>query len=131
MEEIIITFGQYVEPLIAAAFAAVTGYFLTKIKNGWIKTRVQRLEHAVRTSVREVYQTYVSELKAANADGKLTAEEKAKAKDLAVAKAKSYAGMKGLNILLWVFGLNDELVGGLVEEEVYQAKQDALWAKKS
>ena len=51
------------------------------------------------TAVKDLQQTVVDEIKIANADGKLTAAEKRRIKDAAVANVKSYLGAKGIRVL--------------------------------
>jgi MFS family permease len=87
-----------------------------------------------RDVVLEVWQTYVEALKAARSDGKLTAEEKATAKGLAIEKIRARLSWPKLVALgggmlarafhheEWAKQL-DELLGGAVETAVGEAKR--------
>lgn len=130
MEEIFLSIQEFLTPVLATTLTGLGTYLLAKVHGTAAKAIFKKAQDAVSVAVKQVYQTYVSELKEANTDGKLTPEEKKNARDQAVAIAKSYIGMKGLKVILWIFGLSDEKLVSLIEAEVYQAKQDGLWAKK-
>lgn len=84
---------------------AVKNYFESKTKNEVLKGMGIRLFDAFGVAIQSVGQTYVADLKAAAADGKLTAEEKAEAKRKAIEASKSYLGPKGLGELAKVLGV--------------------------
>ncbi len=78
----------------------------------------------VGDAIREVYQTYVGALKDGRADGKLTDAERATAKRMAIAIAKSNIGKKGLGRLMRVLGIDalDDWLGSKVEAAIADAK---------
>lgn len=112
---------------VAVALAAlVAKYVIAKIDNETVRKYVGRAWTEVKSAVAEVYQTYVAELKAASADGKLTDEEKAEAKKKAIALAKSNIGKKGLARLVRILGIDalDDWLGTQVEAAVDLSKKE-------
>lgn len=120
--------GDSVIAWLGAALAGlVAKYVLTRIDNEKVRKYATRAWTEVKDAVAEVYQTYVSALKEANADGKLTPEEAAEARKKAIAIAKANIGKKGLARLSRILGLNlgDEIeawLGTKVEAAVTEAK---------
>lgn len=112
---------------------ALVARLVVSIKSGYVQGVVQRAYAEVRDAVLMVHQTYVSEITAGKADGTLTDEEKAKAKADAIAAAKSYIGVKGLEALGRVLGLDvsgvEGWLGGKVEAHVAALKADAMLPK--
>src|SRR3990167_159114 len=74
----------------------IATHLVSKVSSDWARGVLYRAGDEVRSAVLEVHQTYVADIKAANADGKLTEEEKDQAYDHAIAIAKSNLGKKGL-----------------------------------
>lgn len=94
---------------IAAALAALLGilgsrYVWGKLATGTTRAIVQRAYAEVVDAVLEVWQTYVSDLRKARADGVLTDEERATAKARALAVARQNLGAKGLTRLARALG---------------------------
>ena len=89
-------------------------------KNQWVRDTVSRALAEVQTAVLEVAQTYADRLRDGRKDGKLTAGEKAAAKDMAIAAAKSYIGTKGLKALARALNLDavEDWLAGKIEREV-------------
>ena len=117
--------GNSVIAWVAAAVLGLIGkYIVSKIENENVRKYVGRALDEVADAVAEVYQTFVNELKAGNADGKLTAEEKVVARKMAIDTAKSNIGTKGLKRLAKVAGIDalDEWLGTKVEATVKMAK---------
>lgn len=126
-ENIIADYG----PTIIAGVITIVG-----IVFGWIfktqsmlRTALAAFGRAVSVAVRETSQTYTDEILkgrlATSAGGaELTPEEKANARSMAIAKAKSYIGTKGLNLILKELGIGDgdAFVAGAVEAEVNATK---------
>jgi hypothetical protein len=113
----------------AALAVLVIKYVIAKIDNEKVRKYVGRAWVEVRGAVAEVWQTYVSALKEANTDGKLTDDEKAEAKRYALEAAKANIGKKGLARLMRVLGLGDtdELdnwLGNKVETAVDLSKKE-------
>lgn len=95
---------------ILASWASIelAKFIKAKTKNEALAGALVRLNDVVFTVVKSLNQTVVDGLKAANADGRVTPEEVAKIKADALALVKSHIGPKGLDELLYVFGLKDE-----------------------
>jgi hypothetical protein len=77
------------------------------LRNQYVRGVVERAFAEVKDAVLLVEQTYLSALRKANEDGKITEEEKKQALALAVAEAKKLIGMAGLKRLARVLGLGD------------------------
>jgi hypothetical protein len=95
----------------------------------WVLTAVGRALAEVGDAVLAVSQTYVDALKAANADGKLTDQEKAEAKAKALALIKQNLGPVGLRKLAKIIGVDvDGWLGTKLEAAVatLQTKSIAL-----
>lgn len=124
MEEVFLAVAPHVEPIVYTLTAAASAWIGAQIKNKWLNNIFHSIRRFSDTVVRDVYQTYVKDLKESNADGKLTPEEKAKAKDMAVAKLKEYLSFKGLKaLLLSFFGVTENFIGSSIEESIYDAKK--------
>ena len=105
---------------IGAAFVAIAGilgtrYLWSKISIDWARGVAQRAYSELIDAVLEVWQTYVSEIIKDRADGTLTDEEKAEAKQRALDIAKSNLGAKGLARLARALGF-----GSLVHTDTSQ-----------
>jgi hypothetical protein len=128
MFELIANYGTYFSAVLVTALAALLGrYVWNKITIDGLRAIAQRAYAEVIDAVLEVWQTYVSELKEAHADGVLTDEEKAMAKHKAIAIAKSNLGTKGLRRLARALGFGDPVeverwIGGKVETAVATLK---------
>lgn len=85
----------------------VSKHLVDKIKNGTLQGITRRAINEVYAAATEVWQVYVAAIKAAREDGKLTDEEKKRARDMAMTIAKSNLGTKGLARLARVLGLKD------------------------
>lgn len=98
----------------------VAGRIGLDTQNGWHA----RLAHAARTAVLEQWQLYVADLRAARADGVLTAAEKATAKDRAWQRV---VAMLGLAKLRRAFGAGMEAaIDAEIEAAVVEAKSLGL-----
>jgi len=118
--------------LLGPALMAILGYLggkLVKYINGkhkieYAKGILDRLNESALEVVKFVYMAYVGPLK--KSGKKLSAHEKAVAKQMALEELKSYYGMKGLKELAKVLGLDseqlDKKLERSVEAKVYEAK---------
>lgn len=90
------------------------------------KAILQAAYSEIVSAVREVAQTYVAELKLANADNRLTADEKDKAFSMALRAAKANIGTKGLKRLATILkaaGIDIEgWLGSKIESAVHQLR---------
>lgn len=98
------------------------------VANGTLRAMLGRVGDEAKAAVLEVFQVYVSAIKAASADGKLTADEKAHARGLALDALKRNLGKQGLGRLARILGLRiggtalDAWLLGKVETAVAEAK---------
>lgn len=80
----------------ALAFAVLkTAPWFQQLRRGKLSRAIRFIEAAVR----QVYEEYVRELKAARADGKLTPEERRRARDLARQRAIDLARSEGVDLV--------------------------------
>ena len=96
-------------------------YITSKIKNAWLK-KILALAVVV---VREVYQTYVSYIKDARADGKLQPAEREEAQKMALEKLKSFFNV---TVLSWFFGGKgnlDDVMKTAIEAGVNSVKKSS------
>lgn len=118
--------GDEVVAWLGSALAAVfVRYVIARIGHEGAREIAGRAAAEVFEAVEEVWQTYVSEIKAGNADGILTEEEKAEAKSRAIGIAKSNLGAKGLARLARALGMDsvDAWLGSRVESSVSKLKR--------
>jgi hypothetical protein len=99
--------GNSVIVWVGVAVAGLLGkWLLGKISNDTAQKYIGRALDEVYDAVGEVYQTFTKSLKASNADGKLTNDEKKIAKSLALATAKANIGVKGIARLSRILGID-------------------------
>jgi hypothetical protein len=106
------------------ASAKLASFINAKVKNEYLKGTLARLNDAVLASVKEAQQVAVQGLKEANKDGKVTKEEAAKIKEDVLAVVKSHLGMRGLQELARVLGLDTEGVQKLLSSKIEAAVHD-------
>lgn len=114
----------------AFLLALLIRFVLGKLSNDTARKYVARALNEVGAAVAEVWQVYVSELKRGrepdSEDGSiLTAEEKRRAREMAIDKAKANIGKAGLVKLAKVLGIEgavDEWLGNKVEAAVADRK---------
>lgn len=135
MFELIMGYGPKVLMYVLALLAGlVTKYVVTLTKNRWAQGVIQRAYKEIEEAVIEVMQTYVAELKKANADGMLTPEEKQHAKELALSVFKeNFGGSAALARLARALGLSDvtswvesKLEGAVTNNKYIAAKPSPL-----
>lgn len=90
------------ETLLSAALT-IAGLLWSLLKTVDLTQRIQhqRLRRALlvlQAAVDDTYRTYVQALKAARADGRLTQEERRRARELAKARAIALARTEGINL---------------------------------
>lgn len=74
--------------VVVPVLIALGKLIVAKINNATLNRVVAAVHEAVGVAVDSVYQTYVSDIKAASADGKLSQDEAAEALNKAVAQAQ-------------------------------------------
>jgi len=124
---------EALSPLLLAALtwaaAKLALYIHAKVKSEYLRGVLVRLDDAVLGAVREVQQVTVDTIKAASTDGKLTPDERAKAKQAAIDTVKSHLGMKGIGELAKVLGLEDGAIEKLLSTRVEAAVHDLKQAR--
>ncbi len=124
---------EALSPLLLAALtwvaARLAQYVSAKVKNEWVRGALVRLDDAVLVAVREVQQVTVEAIKAGSADGKLTPEERTRAKQAAIDSVKSHLGMKGIAELAKILGLEDGAIEKLLSSRVEAAVHDLKRAR--
>lgn len=119
---------QVLSPILLAALtwvaAKIAQYIQAKVKNEYLRGVLVRLDDAVLAAVREVQQVTVETIKSASADGRLTPDERARVKQAAIASVKSHLGMKGINELAKILGLETGAVDRLLSTRVEAAVHD-------
>lgn len=108
--------------LAATALGAVWTFFKSSDWFERIKRRkLDRALEILETAVEETYRTYVEAITLARADGKLTSEERRKARELARNRAIAIGRAQGVDVLaavgreqidLWIAKLVKGLKGG-------------------
>ena len=106
----------------------LAAFIQAKIDNQVAEGILVRLDEAAFSAVGEVWQTMGEAMKAAAADGKFTAEEKAALKAAAISSVKAELGQKGIDTLLKVLGWKseadaDKAIGAKVENAIYRVKR--------
>lgn len=89
---------------LAGLATLLARYVWARISSEVLRGVLVRLQQEVFAAVAEVWQTYVSELKASRADGKLEEDEKKQALQMALATLRTNLGSKGLARLARVIG---------------------------
>lgn len=118
---LVVSGARYAKSWVDAKTAVVTA----KIKDTNIKHAVNTAEDCVTTTVYKMAQTTTDDMKAAAADGKLTAEEAAQIKANALAEVKSLIGTNVSNTLDTVFADTNEWLKSKIEAAVKQLHIDA------
>lgn len=130
MKEQLASLGVSVLQALSPALLALLGWIgvkiaaliQAKVKNVTMQGILTRLDDTVLASVKEVEQTFVSNLK----DGK--PDDFAKAKQMALDSIKSHMGTKGMGELKTVLGLDDpaaleKFIVTMLESKVHDVSQ--------
>lgn len=112
--------GALVATLIGALFYGLR-LLSKKVESDYLRGVTERGIEAVQRAVLEVEQTFVKNAKDRDGDGKLGPREARQAKALAVEKAKSYIGKKGLRELAKIAGAGS-FVSSAIEASVAKKK---------
>lgn len=119
-------------PLITPFILAGLGYLSklladfikAKTKNEYLSNVFVRLNVAVLDVVKSIEQNVIKEIKQANQDGKISAEEKQAIRSIAINSVKSYLGVKGLTQLGKILGLDDNALDSMIETKIESAVLD-------
>lgn len=117
-------------PIVVAVLGAFGSWLIavlgSKLKSDKARTVALHVSEVAGEVVLELQQTMAEGMKAAAADGRITAEEAAELKELAVARVKRHIGEKGKADLLKVFGFDEKqleaFIATKVEAGVVQAR---------
>ena len=113
--------------IISGVIVPLVAWFIkTKVESDKTERILLSLNDAVGTAVAATAQTYISEIKKAKADGKLTDEEKRNARHIAIQDAKRLLGKKVLGELRKMFGDEDIVISSKIEAEVADRKLNPL-----
>lgn len=108
----------------AIAMIAGAGYLWFKRQTRLDEVTDQRMKKALtclEAGVSKTYRVYVAERKKANADGKLTEEERVQARNMAFSFARNYAFNEGLDL---VKELGGDMLPVLIEKTIGGLKKD-------
>lgn len=113
--------------LLAWLVARLAQLITAKVKSEYLRGVLVRLDDTVFAAVREVQQTVVDDLKSASPDGRLTQAQQQQIKQDVMAKIKSHLGMKGLEEIAQILGLDgatgvENLISTKVESAVHDLK---------
>lgn len=113
---LVLSAAKYAKTWVDAKTTEVTA----KIKNATVKHAVSTAEDCATTVAYKMSQTVVDDLKAASADGKLTAEEAAQVKANALAEVKTILSEDVINTVHTEFGDADAWLTSKIEAAVKQ-----------
>lgn len=116
-------------PFIVAIFGYLSYLARTYIKNQTASGIVERFNDIVVNVVVMLGQTMASEFRDANADGKLTKDEKIRLRNRAIAIIRGYIGPKGIALLAKILGIEDII--GYIETRVETAVADRKLYRKN
>jgi hypothetical protein len=126
---------EILSPVLLAALtwaaAKLAQLIRAKVQNEYLKGVLVRLDDAVFTSVKDIQQSVVEQIKDASADGKITDDEKKRIKEKALANVKSHLGTKGLAEVAGILGLEGGALDGLLSSRVEAAVHDLRRAAAS
>lgn len=112
--------------LFSGVAMLLTRYVYGLLKSEYVKRVISRALNEIQAAVMEVAQTYSDAIKKGRDDGKLTEEEKAKARSLAMTIARENIGLKGIRRLVRIFAGDridiDKWLGNKVEASVKALK---------
>ena len=103
------------------ALAKLARYVDARWHNERLNAAVQLLNEVVATVVAELYQTTVSDLKAAAADGRLTPAERMRLQMTALNTVRRVVGHKALDGLVELLGLGDSDLVALLKSKIEAA----------
>ncbi len=123
MEPILNLASEYLPLIVSGVVVPLVSWFIKKkVDHEKTEHLLLTLNEAVGTAVASTAQVYVSELKKARTDGKLTDEEKKNARRAAIREAKRLLGEKLCKELRKRCGSEDAVLETYVEAEVAERK---------
>lgn len=125
LEQILLSeeFVNIIGSLLVIILGFVVKYLKENVKNSTVTKTVDIFERVVNNSVAFVQQTIVDDLKEANADGKLTDEEKEYVKKRAIAAINAQLSTESKEVLAQVFGDIDDIIDKWIESSVTKLKK--------
>lgn len=126
--EIALVALQVLSPVLVAGLtwlaARLAALIRVRVANEYLRGVLLRLGDATLTATKELQQTVVDEIKAASADGKISADERRRIKAAAIANVKSHLGPKGVAEFGRILGLADSALDALIAAKVEAAVHD-------
>lgn len=119
-------------PVLVAVLTGLIGvgisFLKTKVNNEKVNAMLDRLDGSIDTIIKSLSQTTVEAMKAKAADGKLTSDEIAEVREAFWDEFTSYWGVKGINELKNVLGLESDealkkVASHAVEARVFEIKK--------
>lgn len=97
----------------------------TKVKNAQLQAALLHLQESVIHTVAELEQTLVAAIRLANADGKITDEEKANLAKVALESVKNQLGTNNIAVIQSVLGVLDidKFITTRIESEVMRLRK--------
>lgn len=125
LEQILLSeeFVNLIGFLLVIMLGFVVKYLKENVKNSTVTKTVDIFERVVNNSIAFVQQTIVDDLKEANADGKLTDEEKEYVKKRAIAAINAQLSTEAKEVLAQVFGDIDDIIDKWIESSVTKLKK--------
>jgi hypothetical protein len=115
-------------PVLVAALSwgslELVRWLRAKTKSTYLQGLLDRVNDTVMTAVKSAEQVTVAALRAANADGRITDEEKAAVKAKVLEEVKSHLGPRGLAEIGKILGLDDGALASLLGSKVEAAVLD-------
>lgn len=104
-----------------------------KIRNDSTRLFLLYLDDSIFHAVQEVEQTIVKQIREANADGKITVEEKQKIKQTALDSVKNHIGPKGIETIAKELGALDvdKFLSTRIESTVFSLSDNNTCQEKS
>jgi hypothetical protein len=124
--DILVALSPIIIGLLGMIQIKIHNYIQAHTDNKLAETGLLKMNDAVFAVVKEMNQLVVSEFKKANADGKLTPEEKSTIKQMAINKLKDYISIKEL---MRIFGFGSEpiaeaFIGTKIESTIASIKNE-------
>jgi hypothetical protein len=116
-----------VTSIVAWASKGISLFIRSKVDKSVWESALLKINEIVFTTVEDILQTTVKDLKSAAEDGKLTHEEGAKLKQLALARVKAVLGQRGVEELQKGLKMGqeqlDEFLARKIESVVLKTKK--------
>jgi len=122
-------FGTILTALVFWGLFELTRYVKTKTKNEAVNDAVLHVCDTVETTVRELEQTLVPQIKKAAADGKISGEEARELKEVALRKVKDQIPEKIAKTAEMAVNSVDKLIRAKIENAVFELKTGSILSR--